>query len=116
MYGGYYYYYYTQAKRLPNTLYEEARAWNESLWRLACARGGDDATHDARARVLHWFVEEWAPQMAYPYAQELWRNRTTQFDWAVDASWAPLREVATIRRCLRARRQEADERRRERGR
>ena len=60
LYGGYYYYYYTQAKRLPNTLYEEARAWNESLWRLACARGGDDATHDARARVLHWFVEEWA--------------------------------------------------------
>ena len=32
--------------------------------------------------------------MAYPYGDELWRNRTTQFNWGVDNSWAPLREVS----------------------
>ena len=67
-------------------------AMNAHTWREACARAATPQSDYARLAVTRWYVEKWAPAMAYPYQSELWRNRTSQLDWAVNNSRAPLNE------------------------
>ena len=82
---------------LPPTLYEAALQWDPETWRLACERADDAPTRKARAATTRWYTEQWVPKMAYPYASELWRNRTTQFDWTVDRTHAPLNEISNYK-------------------
>ena len=82
---------------LPLTLYEAALRWDPETWRLACERADDAPTREARAATARWYTEQWAPKMAYPYSSELWRNRTTQFDWTVDRTHTPLNEISNYK-------------------
>ena len=85
------------------------------VWRLACKRGptvvpegaeareawrsSDEAKEMQRARlaVYDYFVNEWAPRMAYPAESRMHANATHAPDLSVDNTWVPNNEIGYYR-------------------
>ena len=84
---------------LPPTLYTAATAaLGTDVWRAACSRAPTRAADAARHAATRWFVEEWAPAMAYPWKpQDMHLNATADRGLGLARTWAAPSEVGNYR-------------------
>ena len=76
-----------------------------TTWLAACTGEANEASDQARHDLARYYVEVWAPLMAYPYENDMHRSRVTDMERTVAASHAPCMQRADmVRRRCRCRR------------